>query len=163
LIFVTVGTLLPFDRLIQAMDEWAMQHPETEVFAQVGAATYLPRQMSWVRELTPAEFIARVEQCSVLVAHAGIGSIITAAEIGRPVVLFPRRRALGEHLSDHQLHTVDRLSSRDGILVANDESELESRIDEAGRLAPAALLSRNAPEPLVQFLRDRFRDWLKDR
>jgi UDP-N-acetylglucosamine transferase subunit ALG13 len=161
LIFVTVGTLLPFDRLIQAMDDWAMQHPETEVFAQVGAATYLPRQMSWVRELTPAEFIARVEQCSVLVAHAGIGSIITAAEIGRPVVLFPRRRALGEHLSDHQLHTVDRLSSRDGILVANDESELESRIDEAGRLAPAALLSRNAPEPLVKFLSDRFREWLR--
>ena len=162
MIFVTVGTLLPFDRLIEAMDDWAMRHPQIEVFAQIGAATYLPRQMSWVRELTPAEFVARVEQCSVLVAHAGIGSIITAAEIGRPVVLLPRRRALGEHLSDHQLHTVDRLSSRDGILVANDESELDTCIEAARHLAPAALLSRNAPEPLVKFLRDRFKDWLKD-
>lgn len=161
MIFVTVGTLLPFDRLIESMDQWAARNPTVAVFAQIGAAAYLPQHMSWVRELTPAEFVTRVEQCSVLVAHAGIGSIITAAEIGRPVVLFPRRRALGEHLSDHQLHTVDRLASRDGILVANDDKELDRRIEEARHLPPAALLSRNAPEPLVHFLRDRFRDWLK--
>lgn len=161
MIFVTVGNVLPFDRLTRAMDDWARRNPDVDVLAQIGDTAFQPAHMSWVRAVTPAEFSENVERCSVVVAHAGIGSIITAAEIGRPIVLMPRRQMLGEHRSDHQLHTVDRLASRDGILVASDESELDARIAAARHLAPAELLSKTAPEPLVKFLSDRFHDWLK--
>lgn len=161
MIFVTVGTLLPFDRLIMSMDDWAARHPEVPVFAQIGDTTYQPRHMGWVRQVTPADFAANVSEAEIIVAHAGIGSIITAAEIGRPIVLMPRRQSLREHRSEHQLHTVGRLANRDGILVANDETELDLRIEQARTMAPAALLSRNAPEPLVHFLQDQFRGWLK--
>ena len=36
-IFATVGTQLPFDRLIRGLDSWAECNPEVEVFAQIGA------------------------------------------------------------------------------------------------------------------------------
>ena len=35
MIFATVGTQLPFDRLIAAVDRWAGTRPGREVFAQI--------------------------------------------------------------------------------------------------------------------------------
>jgi len=35
-ILVTVGSMLPFDRLIEAMDKWAADHPGHSLFAQIG-------------------------------------------------------------------------------------------------------------------------------
>ena len=36
MIFVTVGTDSPFDRLMQVVDEWAAASGRTDVFAQIG-------------------------------------------------------------------------------------------------------------------------------
>ena len=42
MIFVTVGTQLPFDRLIRAVDNWAKAAGRRDVFAQIGPASYRP-------------------------------------------------------------------------------------------------------------------------
>ena len=55
----------------------------------------------------------------------------------------PRRADLGEHRNDHQLATVEKLSGRPGILVAADENELESRIEQA--LAMESWSSHQSP------------------
>jgi hypothetical protein len=49
MILVTTGALLPFDRLIAVMDDWAARHPQTELFAQIGDGRYLPRHMPYLR------------------------------------------------------------------------------------------------------------------
>src|SRR3954470_10768842 len=41
-IFATVGTQLPFDRLVGAVDRWAATRGDRDVFAQVGARTLRP-------------------------------------------------------------------------------------------------------------------------
>lgn len=129
MILVTVGMQLGFDRLIAAMDALA---PELEgpVIAQTGKGTYRPRHMEAREKLAPAEFETLVERASLIVAHAGIGTVVTAARHAKPIVLMPRRASLGEHRNDHQLATVRKLAGRPGILVAEDESELRSRIAE---------------------------------
>jgi UDP-N-acetylglucosamine transferase subunit ALG13 len=153
LIFVTAGTALPFDRLIRAMDGWAGQNPDEDVYAQVGDGSYEPRHMRWVRQLRRVEYGEAMEAAELIVAHAGVGSVVTASEYGRPILLLPRRAKLGEHRNDHQLDTIARLGNRHGIGVAQSEADLpgliaemrkagNGRIEPLGKTAPADFLSR---------------------
>jgi len=43
--FATVGSQEPFDRLIRAVDEWAVLHGRSDVFAQIGDSTYCPEHI----------------------------------------------------------------------------------------------------------------------
>jgi len=132
-ILVTVGMQLGFDRLIRAMDDLAPQLA-APVIAQIGKGTYQPRHMDTRVKIAPAEFERLVEQSQMIVSHAGIGTVLTAARFVKPIVLVPRRAALNEHRNDHQLATVRNLEGRPGILVAHDEGELSERIAQAGAL-----------------------------
>ena len=46
MIFVTVGTQLPFDRLVRAVDAWAAEHPQVDVFGQIGPASFRPKHFA---------------------------------------------------------------------------------------------------------------------
>lgn len=128
MIFATVGTQLPFDRLVRALDEWARANPGIEVFAQVGRGGYEPRYMGWAHDLHPREFRDRLEACDAIVAHAGMGTIISAVELGKRVIVMPRRAALGEHRNEHQLATVARLGHLQGLEVVHDAAGLEAAL-----------------------------------
>lgn len=127
MILVTVGMQLGFDRLIKAMDAIAPDLGQP-VIAQVGKGTYRPANMEARDNIGPAEFEALVEQSSLIVSHAGIGTVLTAARFGKPILLVPRRAGLGEHRNDHQLATVRQLAGRPGIVVAEDEAALPAAI-----------------------------------
>lgn len=129
MILVTVGMQLGFDRLITAMDKLA---PDLgmPVIAQTGKGTYQPQHMAARARIAPAEFETLVGQCRLIVSHAGIGTVLTAARCEKPILLMPRRASLGEHRNDHQRATVSKLAGRPGILVAQDETELPARIAE---------------------------------
>jgi UDP-N-acetylglucosamine transferase subunit ALG13 len=128
-IIVTVGMQLGFDRLIEAMDALAPQLG-MPVIAQTGKGSYRPRNMEARIKIAPAEFETLVEQSRLIVSHAGIGTVLTAARCARPIVLMPRRADLGEHRNDHQLASVRKLEGRPGILVAMDETDLAARTAE---------------------------------
>lgn len=129
MIIVTVGMQLGFDRLIAAMDDLApgLGMP---VIAQTGHGNYRPRNMDARVKIAPAEFEALVGQSRLIVSHAGIGTVLTAARCGKPILLMPRRAGRGEHRNDHQLATVAKLAGRPGIVVAQDETELATRVAE---------------------------------
>ena len=65
-----------------------------------------------------------------IVAHAGMGTILTALELGKPLLVLPRRASLGEHRNEHQLATARRFADTGRLAVAFDESELAQRLDE---------------------------------
>lgn len=127
MILVTVGMQLGFDRLIEAMDQLAPSLP-VPVFAQTGKGTYHPRNLASVPSISPVEFDALLERTTLIVAHAGIGTVLTAQRHRKPILLFPRRAAMGEHRNDHQLATVKELKGRAGIVVAFDAEDLPGAI-----------------------------------
>lgn len=129
MIIVTVGMQLAFDRLIEAMDRLAPTF-DFPIVAQTGLGTYKPQHMEARTKIAPAEFEQLVENCRLIVSHAGIGTVLTAARFAKPVVLMPRRADLGEHRNDHQIATVRNLAGRPGIVIADDEAELAARIEE---------------------------------
>jgi len=152
-IFVTVGSMFPFDRLVRAMDAWAAAHPEEEVLAQIGDGGFEPSHMRWQSLLDRGTFDDTVRRARLVVAHAGVGSVVTARTLGRPVVVLPRRRQLGEHTSDHQVETVGWLRGRPGIHVADGEGDLAARIAEAAGDEAAGTLRQTADPCLLRDLR----------
>jgi UDP-N-acetylglucosamine transferase subunit ALG13 len=153
-IFATVGTQLPFDRLIGALDDWAGMAPGREVFAQIGPSRLRPRHIEYAEFVPPAECANRMRASSAIVAHAGMGTILTALELGRPLLVMPRRAALGEHRNDHQLATARRFVELGRVKVAFDESELAPLLAELEGLAALPRISRYAPDNLLAGLRE---------
>ena len=157
MIFATVGSQMAFDRLVQAVDDWAgRQQPAAEVLAQVGQSAYAARHIRTVASLSPADFRRACTGAEVIVAHAGMGSVLTALELGRPMVLLPRRGDLQETRNDHQLATARWLATREGVWVAEDEADVGACIDQAlARRAQPAAIEQQASAPLLDAL-DRF-------
>lgn len=154
MIFATVGTQLPFDRLIRAIDDWAGAAPGREVFAQIGPSRFRPRHIEYAQFVSPEECAERTRAATAIVAHAGMGTILTALETGKRLVVMPRRAALGEHRNDHQLATVSRFAELGSVEVALDELELLGKLDDLDRLTVAQpAISRHAPDEFVAAVR----------
>jgi UDP-N-acetylglucosamine transferase subunit ALG13 len=156
MIFVTVGSMLAFDRLILSMDKWALAHADSEVIAQIGGGAYQPRYMRWTRMLPPSKFQDAVRDAAILVAHAGMGSYFVAAQMRKPIVMLPRFAAKHEHTTAHQVHTIRWLRDRPGVYAAMSEDELESAIERAMTGGPVgdAGFSSFAPEPFLTRVRE---------
>ncbi|MEZ5245298.1 MAG: glycosyltransferase [Acidimicrobiales bacterium] len=149
MILVTVGAQMPFPRLIDAVDEWAERHPDAEVFAQIGDQTPPPTHLHHVALVDPAELRAKIEEAEVVVAHAGMGTIITCLDLGAPLVIFPREGARRETRNDHQVATALRFGERPGIWVADTPGSLHDLLDRRGDLRSQ---TPTAPETSPQLL-----------
>lgn len=113
-----------------------------EVVAQTVDPAFVPSAMTAIPFILPDEFDAHVARCTMIVAHAGIGVIIAAAEHRKPLIIMPREAGLGEHRNDHQLATARRCEGMPGLQVVRTEMELENAICSA----PPAGLAITAPE-----------------
>jgi UDP-N-acetylglucosamine transferase subunit ALG13 len=153
LIFVTVGFQMPFDRLVRAVDAWAGATGRRDVFAQTGDGEYRVRHIEAAPWLELPAFRAKLEQADAIVSHAGMGTILSALELGKPLLVLPRRVHLAETRSDHQVATAHELAARGWLLAAEDESELPVRLAELAHFAPGARFGRQASPELLGRLR----------
>jgi UDP-N-acetylglucosamine transferase subunit ALG13 len=92
-----------------------------------------------------------MREATAIVAHAGIGTILTGLEMGKPLLVMPRKASLGEHRSDHQMATVSRFATG-AIDVAADETELVERLDKLGNNAEPPRISSSAPPEFLEKL-----------
>lgn len=150
MILVTVGTELPFDRLVRAVDLWAHETGRSDVLAQVGQNAWRPSHLPAVEFLAPAEFNRCFAQASLIISHAGMGTILSALRFKKPILVMPRRAALGEQRNDHQMATAQQLLALGKINVAFDEHELRQRLqaldtievrDHTGMFASSSLIA----------------------
>ncbi len=153
MIFLTVGYQVPFDRLVRALDSWSSTNPQAVSFAQIGEAQYLPRHYPYARFLNTIAFEDHIQSASVIVAHAGMGSILTALQYGKPIVVMPRRAANRETRNDHQVATAERLRDRPGVHVAMDETELGPVLDRLSELREIPPISSEASPELIEHIR----------
>lgn len=153
MIFVTVGTQVQFDRLIRAVDEWAASRGRTDVFAQTGPSGYRAKHICAEPFIDPTEFRKRIESATLVIAHAGMGSIITALELGKQIIVMPRQASLGEHRNDHQVATAKHFSEQGRIIVAFDQRELVDKLDQIEFFDTAERLGTQASSDLVDTIR----------
>jgi UDP-N-acetylglucosamine transferase subunit ALG13 len=154
MIFVTVGTDLPFDRMMRVIDGWARETGRDDVFAQIGEGGWEPEHIRFASFLQPPEFARRFQAASVIISHAGMGTILSALHHRKPILVMPKRASLGEHRNEHQLATARRMMELGNVNVAFDENELRGRLDRLGELKPPMPIGESASAGLVHGLRD---------
>jgi len=130
MIFLTVGTQFPFDRLIKMVDD-AIRHGfiEDEVWAQIGQSSYRPRNFE-----KSAKFLEKhiydqwMLKASKVISHAGIGSITMALDQAKPLLVMPRLRKYGEVVNNHQMDIAQKFEQCGYLLAAYNVEEMPEKI-----------------------------------
>lgn len=149
MIFATVGTQLPFDRMINVLDNWSLKQKVNKCFAQIGEQGAHPKSIDFSPNLTPLQFAKHIANCKVILSHAGMGTILTALQHKKPIIVMPRLAKYGEHRNDHQLATVANLEHRAGIHVARGEDELLTLLERVAVLRSGSDVSSAAGPDLL--------------
>jgi len=155
MIFVTVGTQLPFDRLVKTVDAWNVAK-EVELYLQIGPSEYKPQNAEFSEFLEPAKADQLFKQAEIIISHAGMGSILTALRYQKPIIIMPRLAAQGEHRNDHQLATCKWLGNKAGIHVAEAESALLKLLSNYQSLKGGDGISNFASPELIDNLKAYF-------
>lgn len=158
MIFLTVGTQEPFDRLVEAVDRWATsRNCGGLLFGQItDRPGYHPTSFESTDYLEPESFRTLCSEADLIISHAGMGTIITSMMLRKRLVMMPRRERLGEQRNDHQWATARKFRGRPGIHVAMSEGELPTLLDDViGKDAhePGAELSAFADQQLISSIR----------
>lgn len=125
MIFITIGTQAPFDRFIKIVDEVAPLLNEP-IIAQTYKGEYTPKHIKSIDFLPPDEFNKLFNDARLIVSHAGMGTIISALQKQKPIIIFPRIAALGEHRNEHQMATAKKMKELGYVYVAFNEHELKN-------------------------------------
>ena len=129
MIFVTVGGMRAFKRLIEEMDRIAGELDEPVVM-QIGSTDYQPRNCDYFRFMSREDIEKLYRDARAVVCHAGTGSILSALAHNKPLVLVPRLTGHGEVLDDHQLEIARQMEAQ-GVAVVYDVADLASAIANA--------------------------------
>ena len=116
--FVTLGTQdKPFERLIKAVEKQVeLGNITQEVIVQSGCTKYKSDKLKIIPYMTIDELNKHLNDASLIITHAGVGTIIQALEIGKTVIAAARKKEFGEHISDHQQQFLDNFSSKGYII-----------------------------------------------
>ena len=129
MIFLTVGTQFPFDRLVKAVDETVSKNGlDEQIFAQVGTTTYRPRNFEAVPSLEKTLFDKHFSEADSIISHAGMGTITMALDSGKPLLVMPRLSKYGEVVNDHQLAIAKKFEQLGYLLVAYDAEDLPAKV-----------------------------------
>jgi UDP-N-acetylglucosamine transferase subunit ALG13 len=147
MIFLTVGTQFPFDRLVKAVDELVGRNGfDEQIYAQIGDSSYQPRNFKAIPLLEKKVFDKHISEASCIVSHAGIGTIAMALDNEKPLLVMPRSRKYGEVVNDHQTAIARKFEQLGHILVAYDVEDLPDSLRKLKNFIPR---KRNASPDAV--------------
>ena len=154
MILVTVGTDLPFDRMVKVVDSWAMDNERQDVFAQIGEGGWKPQYIRHAEFLQPGEFSEYFSSSKIVISHAGMGTILSALFHDKPILVMPKLATLGEHRNEHQTATAKKMKELVNINVAFDERELRHYLDHLDDLKPSRKIGSFASDGLLNGIRE---------
>tara|TARA_Y100000310_G_scaffold322826_1_gene382380 strand:- start:781 stop:1266 length:486 start_codon:yes stop_codon:yes gene_type:complete len=152
LIFVTLGTHPQnFDRLLKEVDLLVEKGKIKEkVFCQIGHSSYKPKS-EFARFLTLDEFNKKLSEANIVITHAGEGNIGLCKNLGKKMIVIPRRKEFGEHTNDHQLELAEVVEQKKLGLVAWDVKELGKKLEELKYFTPKKVARGKINELLEKF------------
>ncbi|MDD2878132.1 MAG: glycosyltransferase [Acidiphilium sp.] len=135
MIFVTVGTTMPFDELLVEVDRLAGEgFLSQELICQGGQSKY--------RMIHGEQFIGRpsiadlIDQASLVISHGG-ATVIQLLIARKPFIAFPNPRGAG----DHQTSFLRKIAQVSDISWSSDIADLCSLINDRIAKGPAKIRS----------------------
>ena len=126
MIFVTVGTgEQQFDRLLCGVESLSTEEP---LVIQHGSSSVRPMRGRCVEFMSFTDLLSHMREATVVITHAGVGSMTAALSAGKRPVVVPRRQRFGEAVDDHQVEIARRLAESKLVTLVEDPKNLESAL-----------------------------------
>ena len=137
MIFLTVGTQFPFDRLVKAVDQAASINGfDEKIVAQVGDSSYCPKNFEAARSVEKAVFDQHFAEADSIISHAGMGTITMALDHRKPLLVMPRMKKYGEVVNDHQLAIARKFEQLGYLLVAYSAKDVSVKMKQLKSFVP---------------------------
>lgn len=148
-VVVTLGTLarFPFRSLVERMRQILPR--DAEVLWQTGCTPVQGLGICARPTLPAPDLSGLMASADVVVAHAGVGSALSALEAGKVPVLVPRRARRREHVDDHQEQLARELAAR-GLAQWLEVGDLT--LDALLEASAARLGALSRPAPVLDLL-----------
>lgn len=132
MIFVVLGTQkFQFNRLLKKLDELSDAGKIEKIFAQIGQSDYRPQNYEYEVFLNKNRFERKMKECSMLITHGGVGTIISGIRYSKPILVVPRLQIYGEHIDDHQIQIAKAFSQKNYVSMCIDMEKLYESIQMA--------------------------------
>jgi beta-1,4-N-acetylglucosaminyltransferase len=146
-ILVTVGSSLPFDELVEAIDRFVENGSIADrVTCQIGHGKYLPRHCEYFR-FTP-NLDPYIKSAGVVIGHGGTGTVSELLADGKSFVAVPNPHVQ----DDHQAVFLERLSRVVPLLWTRDLADLPRLVGQARQFRLAARRGENLTDDLRAYL-----------
>lgn len=154
LILVTLGTNdKSFVRLIKKIEELKIRGVlDEEIIVQAGYTKYESEHLKVFDLIAMDEFNELMKECSLLITHGGVGTIISGLKNKKKVIAVPRLQKYGEHVNDHQLQIIENFSNAGYILASFEVEELENTLSRVADFKPNPYTSNT--ENMISLVRD---------
>ena len=132
MILVTLGNHhQPFNRLLKKIDQLVGEKLIESVFAQTGYSDYKPEYYSFQQFVGFNTFLRLIEKSTLVISHAGAGTIINILSFNKPAVIVPRLKKYGEHTNNHQVEITQALGKEGKIIPVYDIENLNVAVIKA--------------------------------
>jgi UDP-N-acetylglucosamine transferase subunit ALG13 len=147
MIFVTTGTTLPFDELIEAMDDLVAKGVISEpVVCQIGNSKYIPRNCEYFRFKPSIDHW--IKGASLVICHGGTGTVFSIMDVKKHFIAVANPRGV----DDHQSQFLSQLGKMGCILWTNNINELTVLIQKVADFKPRPFSAEHLVDDLKRYL-----------
>lgn len=146
MIFITLGNQnFQFSRILEKIESLILSKKILDpVVAQIGHTKFESKVITTFEFLEQEEFLNYIQKASLVISHAGTGSIINSLKLGKKLIAAARLSKFHEHIDNHQLEIQAAFSDKNMILaLKKDLSDLEHKIYLANDFIPEPFCSNN--------------------
>lgn len=143
MVFVTVGTQdKEFRRIFEMVEEQInLGNITDEVIAQTGCTKFESDKMKVYNLMQKNEYMECMKNATIVIAHAGVGSIIDGLKLNKKLIVIPRLKEYGEHVNDHQLQILETFEKRGHILAVRNSNEFSEVLKKVKDFVPKEYVS----------------------
>ncbi|WP_079478019.1 PssE/Cps14G family polysaccharide biosynthesis glycosyltransferase [Halobacillus salinus] len=154
MILVVLGTHeLPFYRLLEEVESLKKSgFIKEDIIVQNGNTDYSSDVMEMRPFMSYPEMDKLFDDASLVITHAGTGSVTTALKKGKKVIAVSRLKKYGEHNDDHQLQLVDVFEEKGHILSWGEGKSLKDIIEASEDFEPEPFVS--GKQHMIDMLED---------
>ena len=141
MIFVSLGTQdKPFNRIIDyviSLKENLKELKSEKIIIQLGQTKLLKSDNKRIKNLEnviiydmlkPEKMKDIIKDSDIIITHAGVGTIMECLEMGKEIIVVPRKAENLEHVNNHQEEIAFEMEKKGFLTKVDTYEELENKI-----------------------------------
>jgi UDP-N-acetylglucosamine transferase subunit ALG13 len=122
----------PFPRLLEAVEKLNVKE---KIIVQAGHTKFDNPKIETHAIVPQTKYDEWTKDAKIIIAHAGVGSIMNSLAAAKPTIVVPRLSNLGEHGDDHQQAIVKEFADKGYIILAKNLSKLSELVKKARKFS----------------------------